>query len=199
VNGLPARSAPTRDAPIDLPSALERSYAQTARLVAGLAPARLGAPSLRLDSDVRATLNQLLRATWAFTLVNQGREPDGATGDLVGDDPALAIAAAAKENVASWRRPGAFEGERVYSWGAIPAELAAVLNLEEVLVHNWDIAKAMGIEPAPDDDIAQLVYERVLSLPLEIARRAGAFGPVIATPISESATDRLLGLRGRVR
>ena len=45
---------------MDVISALEQSYDQTAKLVAGLTPAELDAPSPCAGWDVRATLNHLL-------------------------------------------------------------------------------------------------------------------------------------------
>ena len=88
---------------MDVISALEQSYDQTAKLVAGLTPAELDAPSPSAGWDVRATLNHMLGATWMFTLVNQGQTADEDAGDLIGDDASLAVIAAAKENLVSWR------------------------------------------------------------------------------------------------
>ena len=72
---------------MDVTSALEESYDQTAKLVTGLTPAELGAPSPCAGWDVRATLNHLLGATWMFTLVNQGQAADEDAGDRgIGND-----------------------------------------------------------------------------------------------------------------
>jgi uncharacterized protein (TIGR03086 family) len=131
---------------VDVISALEQSYGQTAELVDGITPDELSAPSPCAGWDVRATLNHLLSATWMFTLVNQGQAADEDAGDVVGDDATLAVTAAAKENLASWRQPGAFEDDRCYFFGTFPAAGAAMLNLGEVVVHNWDVAKATGQE-----------------------------------------------------
>jgi uncharacterized protein (TIGR03083 family) len=106
---------------VDVISALEQSYDQTAKLVAGLTPAALNAPSPCAGWDVRATLNHLLGTTWMFTLVNQGQTADEDAGDVIGDDASLAVTAATKENLASWRQPGAFEGDRSYFFGTFPA------------------------------------------------------------------------------
>lgn len=182
---------------MDTVSALEQSYDQTAKLAAGLDEDRLVAPSPCPGWDVRATLNHLLGATWMFTLVNQGRAADEDAGDVIGDDPGLAVVAAAKENLASWRQPGAFDGDRTYPFGTFPAEFAAVLNLEEVVVHNWDIAKAVGLEPPMDDEIAQIVYDWGLATPLDAFRAHGAFGPAVPVAASAPVTDRLMGLLGR--
>lgn len=182
---------------MDIVSALERSYEQTAKLVTNLDTAHLDATSPCAGWDVRATLNHLLGATWMFTLVNQGRPAGEDAGDVIGDDPSLAVAAAAKENVASWRQPEAFEGDRAYPFGTFPAAFAAMINLEEVVVHNWDIAKATGTDLAVDEDIAQLVYSWATSIPLDEFRAHGAFGPEVAVPASAPTVNRLIGLLGR--
>jgi uncharacterized protein (TIGR03086 family) len=182
---------------VDVASALEQSYDQTARLVAGLTPAELEAPSPCAGWDVRATLNHLLGATWMFTLVNQGQAADEDAGDVIGDDASLAVTAAAKENLASWRQPGALEGERSYVFGTFPAKGAAMLNLGEVVVHDWDVAKATGQELVVDPAVGQMLYEWCLTIPLNDFRDHGAFGPEVAVPASAPIIDRLVGLLGR--
>jgi uncharacterized protein (TIGR03086 family) len=184
---------------VDVISALEQSYDQTEKLVAGLTPAELDTPSPCAGWDVRATLNHLLGATWMFTLVNQGQtaEADADAGDVIGDDASLAVTAAAKENLASWRQPGAFEGDRSYSFGTFPATGAAMLNLEEVVVHNWDVAKATGRELVIDPAVGHMIYEWGVSIPLDDFRDHGTFGPEVAVSASASIIDRLVGLLGR--
>jgi uncharacterized protein (TIGR03086 family) len=182
---------------VDVISALEQSYDQTEKLVAGLTSAELDAPSPCAGWDVRATLNHLLGATWMFTLVNQGQTADEDAGDVIGDDASLAVTAAAKENLATWRQPGAFEGDRSYSFGIFPATGAAMLNLEEVVVHNWDVAKATGQELVIDLAVGQMIYDWGVSIPLDDFREHGAFGPEVTVSASASIVDRLVGLLGR--
>jgi uncharacterized protein (TIGR03086 family) len=182
---------------VDVIAALEQAYDQTAKLVVGLTPAELDAPSPCAGWDVRATLNHLLGTTWMFTLVNQGQAADEDAGDVIGDDASLAVAAAAKENLASWRQPGAFEGDRSYFFGTFPAMGAAMLNLEEVVIHNWDVAKGTGRELVIDSAVGQMIYDWGVSIPLDDFRDHGAFGPEVAVPASATIVDRLVGLLGR--
>jgi uncharacterized protein (TIGR03086 family) len=182
---------------VDLIAALEQSYDQTAKLAVGLTPAELDAPSPCAGWDVRATLNHLLGTTWMFTLVNQGQAADEDAGDVIGDDASLAVSAAAKENLASWRQPGAFEGDRSYFFGTFPAMGAAMLNLEEVVIHNWDVAKGTSRELVIDSAVGQMIYDWGVSIPLDDFRDHGAFGPEVAVPASATIVDRLVGLLGR--
>jgi uncharacterized protein (TIGR03086 family) len=132
-----------------------------------------------------------------FTLVNQGQAADEDAGDVIGDDASLAVKVAAKENLASWRQPGAFEGDRSYSFGTFSATGAAMLNLEEVVVHNWDVAKGTGLELVIDPAVGQMIYDWGVSIPLDDFREHGAFGPQVVVPSTASIVDRLVGLLGR--
>jgi uncharacterized protein (TIGR03086 family) len=182
---------------MDVIAALEQSYDQTARLAVRLTAAELDAASPCEGWDVRATLNHLLGATWMFTLVNQGQPAEEDAGDVIGDDASLAVTAAAKENLASWRQPGALEGDRSYPFGTFPAPAAAMLNLEEVVVHNWDVAKATGRGLVIDPAVGQMIYDWGVSIPLDDFRDHGAFGPEVAVAASAPIVDRLVGLLGR--
>jgi uncharacterized protein (TIGR03086 family) len=182
---------------LDVLSALEQSYEQTAKLVAGLTPAELDAPSPCAGWDVRATLNHLLGTIWMFTLVNQGQFADQDAGDVIGDDATLAVTAAAKENLAGWRQPGAFEGDRSYVFGTIPAAAAAMLNLGEVVAHNWDVSRGTGQELVIDPAVGQMVYDWAVSIPLDDLRDHGAFGPEVTVAARAPIVDRLVGLLGR--
>ena len=182
---------------MDLTSALDASYSQTAGLVAHFGDGDLAAPSPCAGWDVRALLNHLLGTTWMFTLVNNGLAAGEDAGDVIGADPLLAVTTAAKENVASWGRPGSFEGELSYPFGTFPAQGAAMINLGEVVVHNWDVAQATGRELEIDPAVGQMLYDWATSIPLDAFRDHGAFGPEVALPASAPIVARLIGLLGR--
>lgn len=182
---------------MDVPSALDVSYSQTADLVAHLGNSDLAGPSPCAGWDVRALLNHLLGATWMFTLVNQGQAAEEDAGDVIGADPFLAVTTAAKENVASWGRPGGFEGERSYPFGTFPAQGAATINLGEVVVHNWDLARSIGQDLTIDPGLVAMVDGFCRSIPLDEFRAHGAFGPEVESSQSASPTDRLVALLGR--
>jgi uncharacterized protein (TIGR03086 family) len=182
---------------VDLTSALDTSYSQTAGLVAHLGDDDLAAPSPCAGWDVRALLNHLLGATWMFTLVNQGQAAGEDAGDVIGADPLLAVTTAAKENVASWGRPGSFDGERSYPFGTFPAQGAAMFNLGEVVVHNWDLARSTRQDLTIDPGLVAMVDGFCRSIPLDEFRAHGAFGPEVESAESASPTDRLMALLGR--
>ena len=181
---------------MDAVSALERSYDDFGRILAKLSPDQLSMASPCADWDLRATLNHTLTAVRMFTLVNEGRAVDDA-GYLVGDDPAGALADEAAANLASWRKPGALDGDRVYPFGTFPARAGIMINLGEILVHGWDVARTTGQDEAMNPDAAALLYEFYAPQPLDQYRAHGAFGPEVAVAESAPTQDRLLGLLGR--
>jgi uncharacterized protein (TIGR03086 family) len=182
---------------VDLHSALDASYCQTTSLVAHLGDSDLGVPTPCAGWDVRELLDHLLGASWMFTLVNQGQAADEDAGDVIGADPLLAVTTAARENVASWGRTGGFEGERRYPFGTFPAQGAAMINLGEVVVHNWDLARSTGQDLTIDPNLVDMVDTFWRSTPLDEFRAHGAFGPEVESSRSASPTDRLMALLGR--
>jgi uncharacterized protein (TIGR03086 family) len=182
---------------MDAISTLERSYEQAGGIVANLSPDQLSQSSPCSGWDLRATLNHTVGAVKMFTLVNQGQAVGEAAGDVIGDNPARAFADAARENLDSWRKPGALEGNRVFPFGSFPAQAALMINLGEVLVHGWDVARATGQDETMDPDAAAMVYEFYEQVPLDEYRAHGAFGPEVKVPESAPLAHRLLGYLGR--
>jgi uncharacterized protein (TIGR03086 family) len=181
---------------MDILDALTLAYERAARVVAGAGGAG-DRPTPCEKWDVRAVANHMVGLTWMFTLVNQGQQAGEGDGDMLGADPLAALAAASNANLASWRAPGAFDGDRVYPFGSFPAPAAALVNLEEVVVHTWDLSKATGQDLAIDPAVGELVLDFCRSIPLDDYRAHGAFGPAVAVPATAPVTDRLVALLGR--
>jgi uncharacterized protein (TIGR03086 family) len=182
---------------MDIISALESSYDQTAKLVANLEDADMGLATPCAGWDLRAVLNHLAGMVSMFTLVNRGHPAGEDAGDITAEGPSVVLAQLVRDNLGSWRAPGAFEGQRTYPFGSFPAEAAALVNLEEVSVHNWDLARASGQDASIEDEVAMMVYEFCRSIPLDAYRATGAFGPEVIVAKEAPLTDRLVGLLGR--
>jgi uncharacterized protein (TIGR03086 family) len=180
-----------------LVDALDNSYARSTTLVAGIDAAQLARPTPCDDWDVRAVLDHLVGATWMFTLANQGQTVGEDTRGVADDGAGAALGAAAAANLASWRTPGAFDGERIFPFGAFPASAAAMMNLSEVVVHTWDIAVALDADTTIDPGIAKMLDEFYAAISLDPYRAHGAFGPEITVDAGVSHADRLLAQLGR--
>jgi uncharacterized protein (TIGR03086 family) len=179
-----------------LVTALNDAYEHCAKVIADVDDSQLAWPTPCADWDVRATIDHLIGATWMFTLANQG---EAVAEDARGadDNPQAALTDAAAANAASWRAPGAFDGERVFPFGAFPADAAAMMNLAEVVVHTWDLSLALGVDATIDPGVAVMLDDFYRPISLDPYRAHGAYGAEVRVDENASAAERLLARLGR--
>ena len=95
----------------------------------------------------------------------------------------------------AWSDPQAWEGSTYAGSFELPAEVAGLVALDELVVHGWDIAVATGQHYAPTAPEVEGAMAFVSSF--EAPRDGRLFGPVVAVPGEATGLDRLLGLTGR--
>jgi len=136
----------------------------------------------------------------AFTAAARKEEPPGggnptADASALPDDWRVEIPDRLAALADSWRDPAAYEGSTQAGPIEMPADAAALVALDEVTIHAWDLAVATGqrydADPAAVDACAGFVAT------FDAPRDGGLFGPEVAVPDSASAFDRLLGATGR--
>lgn len=113
---------------------------------------------------------------------------DGWRDRIAGDLDALA---------AAWREPSAYDGMTMAGPVEMPGEIAALVALDEVVVHGWDLARATGQEYAPDEAAVRASLGFAASFELPEGVTDGPFGPPVAVPADAPAIDRLAGATGR--
>lgn len=176
--------------------ALEHAHDNLLAAAKNITADDLSTPSACDRWDLGTLLNHILGAGWMFTLANRGESVGEDAGDLVGDDPAGACREMAAANQASWRGPLALDGERSFPFGTFPAAMALHINVGEIAVHSWDLAKATGQEPTIDPNVAELLLDFYRSIPLDEFRAHGAFGPEVEIDPAAPSSDRVLALLG---
>lgn len=140
-----------------------------------------------------------------FTQAALKTAPDGDAGVQEGSAARLAadwrerIPVALDGLVAAWRTPGAFDGMTKAGGLDLPAEVAAVVAVEELTVHGWDLAQAVGLAFSPsDDDVAiALSFLEEFSGPESADQRGTAYAPAIFLDGSAPGIDRAVALSGR--
>jgi uncharacterized protein (TIGR03086 family) len=187
----------TMTATIDEITALERSYDTLTAVVHQLEEHSLDQPTNCPEWDVRALLNHILGGALMYIGANNGEQRSEDAGYVVGDDPSGAVAAIAAANLASWRSPGALDGERVYPWGTFPAAVGLLINAGEVALHAWDLAKATGQAATIDTNVAEVVYDFYRHVPMDDMRAKGVYGPEIDIAETAPIQQRLLGFLNR--
>lgn len=125
----------------------------------------------------------------------------GGSGDASRLEPGWRdrIAADLKELAEAWREPAAYQGMTAAGGIDLPGEVAAAVALNEVVVHGWDLATALGRPyAATDADVeACLTFARPFSTPETAADRGTAFGEVLPVPAGATPLVELLALLGR--
>jgi uncharacterized protein (TIGR03086 family) len=98
----------------------------------------------------------------------------------------------------AWREPEAWSGMTAAGGIEMPAEVAALVALDEVVVHGWDIAVATGQPFEPDPKLVAAALQWVQPFATNSPNGVpGLFGPAVRVPDDASDLDRLIGLTGR--
>lgn len=171
-----------------------------ARLVTGVRDDQLGDPTpcpAYTVGDLLDHLHGLCQAfTWAATKDERHGEPTADAAQLPADwrtdigDRLAALAGA-------WRDPAAYRGMTMAGPVEMPAEVAALVALDEVVVHGWDLAVATGQPYAPDEGAVRACLDFAESFEVPEGAGDGPFGPPVAVPADAPLLDRLAGATGR--
>ena len=179
---------------------LAPAAAEVARVVAGVREDQLLGPTPCADTSVAALLDHLVGLTTAFRLsaekAPQAGGPSADAGHLP-PDWRTRLPEQLDTLAAAWRDPAAWEGTAEAGGVTMPAPAMAVVALNEVTVHGWDLAVATGQPYDPDPAAVQACLEMVGDRSDPTAEPEGLFGPVVPVPDDAPAFDRLLGRTGR--
>ncbi|RZU32517.1 TIGR03086 family metal-binding protein [Blastococcus saxobsidens] len=174
--------------------------AEVARVVAGVREDQLCHPTPCEDMTVAALLDHLVGLTLAFRLAAEKTAFDGgpsADAASLAPDWRTRLPAQLAALAAAWREPDAWEGTTEVAGVRMPAPAMALVALDEVLVHGWDLAVATGQPYRPDDAAVEACLDFVGDRSDPADEPEGLFGPVVPVPDGAPAMDRLLGRTGR--
>jgi uncharacterized protein (TIGR03086 family) len=174
---------------------LERADDQLRRLISRVTPAQVGLPTPCSNFDLRALVNHIVHDVQMFTAMISGGQRGSSDADLLGDDWMAAYTSSADSLLAAWRSRGT-DGTLTSRMGELPATWALGQHASDLVVHAWDVARAIGDTQQLDPELAEsaLAWGRQNLKP---EYRGQAFGPEV--PVSEDAPayDRLAAFFGR--
>jgi uncharacterized protein (TIGR03086 family) len=78
----------------------------------------------------------------------------------------------------------------------LPAAMVGGMAVGELVVHGWDLGRALGLEPTWEPGVLTVVHAEVAAT-AGIGREMGVYGAAVPVPEEAPALDRLLGLTGR--
>jgi uncharacterized protein (TIGR03086 family) len=124
--------------------------------------------------------------------------PPQADGSRLGAHWRERIATRQSDLAEAWRDPQAWVGMTAAGGVEMPAEVAGIVALNEVVVHGWDIAAASGQPYEMPNELIEaartFVQQAVDQNP---EGTPGLFGPPVPVSPDASPIDQLIGLTGR--
>ena len=85
-------------------------------------------------------------------------------GGAAGDDPVAACESGVRSIRAAFAQPGALERTVHHTIGDMPGRQLLVQLVADCVVHSWDLAAAVGVDPGLDEQLIELSYEFYLPL-----------------------------------
>ena len=153
-----------------------------------------------VDWDVRTLVNHVVaELLWVPPLLDGktiAEVGDRFDGDVLGPDPVETFRSAATAAESASSRPGAQERTVHLSFGDFPGSEYLGQVVSDVILHSWDLARAVGADDRLDPALITFVDD-FLSPQIDAWRSAGAFGPAIDVGPDAGAQDRLLAHTGR--
>lgn len=183
----------------DLATQIQHVLTATGALVRGVTDEQWHLPTPCHDWDVHTLTNHLVGGILAFPALLAGHHVgDDPARDHLGTDPAGAYAAAARADRQAWNRPDVLDGVVTFAFATLPASMAAVIHLTEVVVHGLDLAVATGQQHAIDQHLAAQLLDLMHALGgIDAFRSPGFFGPQVHADAGRPAHERLLAYAGR--
>lgn len=152
------------------------------------------------DWDVRTLVNHVVNELLWMPPLLEGKTiaevGDRFDGDVLGSDPLASFKSAAAAARAATFEPGAQERTVHLSFGDFPGSEYVGQVVSDVIIHSWDLARAIGADDRLDPALLTFVDE-FLTPQVEAWRGAGAFGPAVEVGADASAQDRFLAKTGR--
>lgn len=182
---------------MELLDALSQACDHATKVMAGVTPDQLGAPTPCQEWDVRTLAGHIVHV-----VVNMGR---GARGEerlpnlaAIALEPDLSaqFRTAADETLAAWTERGT-DGTVDIGAGPMPVAVALGVNVLDTSTHSWDLARATAQAAELPDDLAQTALTVAEGVITDDLRRFAGFDPPITVDAEASPTDRLVAFLGR--
>jgi uncharacterized protein (TIGR03086 family) len=168
-------------------------------LVHSIQGERWGPPTPCTEWNVRNLVNHLVyEHLWTPHLVagkTLDEVGDRFEGDVLGSDPQAAWDHATAGAEDALRAPRALGGRVHTLMGRIPTREYAMQLFGDVVVHGWDLARAVGADERLDPELVEAYgFYKPQEL---ILRVSGLFGRHVDTPAAADTQTKLLALLGR--
>jgi uncharacterized protein (TIGR03086 family) len=190
---------------MDAMDALDAIGKRNVELVAQVKPEQWDDPTPCADWDVRTLAAHLIVGRYVYRGLLEG-VPAAELGPIrerqskaIGNAPVTACESAVRSIREAFTEPGALERTVHHRIGDMPGSELLVQLVADCVVHSWDLATAIGVNPELDGQLVELAYEFYAPrMQKEVMYAYGWFKPP-TRPLPEGATplERLIHLVGR--
>lgn len=175
---------------------LGAATAELARVAGEVTASDLELPTPCEGWAVRDLLVHLLGLTAHFTTVARHSAPVD-TETTLPDDWFDRLTEQLDDLVDAWREPEAWTGEGEAGGVRMSNAEFGVVALDEIVLHGWDLATALGVSFEVADDDVDAIHGFVAAFEhASTEQRAGLFGELVE-PGESDGFDRVLALSGR--
>ena len=180
---------------------IETAATRMASIVAGVDDAALTDPSPCAEYSVAALLDHIDGFVGAFTAAGTRTDtgadgpPGAGSADHLRADWRSALPDGLAALVAAWQADDAYDGMLSAGGIEMPADSVAVVAIEELVVHGWDLARATG-RPYESTSAELAVLDDFFGR-FGPEQRGGAYGPAHSTDASASHLERVIAESGR--
>ncbi|MFZ2527268.1 MAG: TIGR03086 family metal-binding protein [Rhodococcus sp. (in: high G+C Gram-positive bacteria)] len=171
--------------------------------IAGIRDDQLTAPTPCRDATLGDLLDHVggLCVAFAAAATKESGEvsarPPVPSAANLGDDWRTRIPAQVAVLAQAWTDPAAWTGTTHAGGLEMPGHIAGLVALDELVIHGWDLAAAVGLPYTCDESAVAACTAFASAVTPEQRADGGLFGPVVAVPDDATALDRLIGLTGR--
>lgn len=203
-------------APDDPRAVFARAVTLTATVIDAVRPEHLDRPTPCDDFDVAALLRHMAALLPRVAAIGRGEAIAGSAqvdGDVAIDEWSALWLEGAHEVEAVWADDAVLDQTVVLPWVTESGAEALAGYTNEVTVHTWDLATAIGVTPAWEDDVLEVsfasishglpaagrleMFEKVMANVPAPFRGAPPFGEAVAAAEDAPLIDRLVAWNGR--
>lgn len=186
---------------IDVIGCLGEAESRLRELTSGLTEADLDRPTPCTEWDVRALVSHTIGAMEMYAaFADGGPSPDFEAmmsgQDLLAGDPNGAVVASCARSQRAWSQPGVLQRELATPWGPMSGERVASQSTFSTLVHGWDLAVSLGLDPELPQHLLDLSWGFADDL-VPVLREVGVVAAPVEVGQGATPTQRLVAFLGR--
>jgi uncharacterized protein (TIGR03086 family) len=180
---------------------LERAFASTRSVLAGVAPEQLSNPTPCQSWQVRELINHIIGVSfWFADSVNAGVAPAPPETDFTIGEMVATYSDGIARSVDAFGRAGALEKMITLPFGKISGAVYLGIATTDAFTHGWDLARATSQSTDLDRELAAELLDRARVFIQPAFRGADGerpFGPEQPTPPDATNADALAAFLGR--